>query len=153
VRSTTQRRGRTAKSTAFGCPPDNFGVLTAEFDKSSVQLVPDISAIAEQVTQPRKEVVDGCNNKRRAIAVLHIGVVDLDTCQQADCVGEDMRLAIFDFLRCIEAARATGLGGLDRLAVDNAGRGAWHMSGRFARLQQQLEIDPLQRTAIAPSVK
>jgi len=64
-----------------------------------------------------------------------------------------MTLAAFDFLRRIEAAWAAGLGGLDRLAIDDACRGARLAVGRFARLQQQLEIDPLHHAAVPPSVE
>jgi hypothetical protein len=64
-----------------------------------------------------------------------------------------MPLAAIDFLRRIETARAAGLSGLDRLAINNASRGAWLAAGRFASLQQQLEIDPLQYAAVAPSVE
>src|SRR6266446_6822901 len=54
----------------------------------------------------------------------------------------------FFFLRRIETARAAGLGGLDRLAIDDARRWARLASGRFASLQQELEIDPLQYAAV-----
>src|SRR4051794_38169971 len=57
------------------------------------------------------------------------------------------RLGLFIFFA------ASGLGGLDRLAVDDARRGAGLPSGHFARLQQQLEIDPIQHAGVAPSIE
>jgi hypothetical protein len=64
-----------------------------------------------------------------------------------------MPLAAFDLLRGVETARAAGLGGFDRLAIDNTSRGAWLPSGCFAGVQHQLEIDPLQHAAVTPSVE
>jgi hypothetical protein len=72
------------------------------------------------MAQPRKEVVNGGDDKRSTVAVLQIGGMHFSCEQQAGCVGDDMTLAALNFLGRIEAARAAGLGGLDRLAVDNA---------------------------------
>src|SRR5438874_13407793 len=51
------------------------------------------------------------------------------------------------------AARSTALGGLDRLAVDDAGRRAGFAPGGFTRLQQQFEIDPLKQAVVPPIVE
>src|SRR5437867_13419696 len=64
-----------------------------------------------------------------------------------------MPLAALDFLRRIETARSARLSGFDRLAIDNASRGARLAFSGFARLQQQLEIDPLQHASVAPTVE
>ena len=95
----------------------------------------------------------GGDDERSTVAVLHVGGMHFGSEQQAGCVADDMTFAAFDPLGRIKTARAAGLGCLDRLAVDNASRGAWLGSSRFAGLEQQLEIDPRQYRTIAPSVK
>jgi len=55
---------------------------------------------------------------------LDIGGVNLHADQVALGVGDDMALAAFDLLARVEASRAAAFGGLDRLAVDDARRGA-----------------------------
>jgi hypothetical protein len=84
--------------------------------------------------------VDGGDDERSTVALLHVGGMHFGPDQQAGCVSNDMPLAAVDFLGHIEATRAAGLGGFDRLAIDNTSRGAWLASRRFARLQQQIEI-------------
>ena len=77
-----------------------------------------------------------------------------DACDQyAGGVGEKMSFAALDLLARIKTARPAGFGGFDRLTIDDAGRGARLATSRFARLQQQLEIDPLQHPAVTPSIE
>ena len=53
------------------------------------------------------------------------------TDEVADCIRDDVALAPFDLLAGIEPARASGFGGLDRLAVDHAGCRRSLSSGHF----------------------
>ena len=92
---------------------------------ASEELIAGIGAVGEEVAQPGEEVVDGFDNERRAIAVLHIGGVDRGADHQAGGIGHDMPLAALDLLGRIIAARPAALGGLDRLAVDHPGRTGW----------------------------
>jgi hypothetical protein len=87
------------------------------------------------MAQPGEEVVNGGDDEWGTVAVLHVGAMHFGSDQEAGGVSEDVALAPFDFLRGIETARAAGLGGFDRLAVDDPSRGAGLPSGRFARLQ------------------
>jgi hypothetical protein len=79
--------------------------------------------------------------------------VDRRPDQQPAGVGDDVAFAALDLLAGIPAARPARLGGLDRLAVDDPGRGAGLASRRLAGLEQQLEINPLQNPAVAPRVE
>jgi hypothetical protein len=96
---------------------------------------------------------DGFDDERRAIAVLHIGGVDRGSDHQARGVGHDVPLAALDLLGGVVAARPAALGGLDRLAVDHPGRGARFATGRFARFEQEFEIDLLEQTIVPPIIK
>ncbi len=64
-----------------------------------------------------------------------------------------MTLAALDLLGGIVTPWPAALGGLDRLAVDDPGRRARFAAGNPARLQQQLKIDLLEQTAVAPAIK
>src|SRR5271169_6601855 len=64
-----------------------------------------------------------------------------------------MTLAAFDLLGRIVTTRPAALGGLDRLTVDDPRRWAGFTTCRFARLQQQLEIDLLKQAGVPPIVK
>ena len=81
------------------------------------------------MAQPGKEIMNGGDDERSAVAVLHVGGMHFGSDQLAGCVGDDMTFAAVDFLRPIETARAAGLGGLDRLAIDDARRWARLASG------------------------
>jgi len=117
------------------------------------QFLAGIGTVGEEVAQPRKEIVDRGDDEGSAVAVLDVGAMQFGSDQQAGGVGDKMTLAAFDFLRCIETARPAGFGGFDRLTIDDAGRGARLATNRFARLQQQLEIDPLQHPSVTPSIE
>ena len=58
-----------------------------------------------------------------------------------------------DLLRGVVAARPAALGRLDRLAVDDPGRGAGLPTGGFAHFQQEFEIDLLEQAVIPPIIK
>src|SRR6516165_3708328 len=64
-----------------------------------------------------------------------------------------MTFAALDFLAGIKAARAAGLGGLDRLAVDHAGRRAYLAALRLAAAQQEKVIEPRPYSTGAPGIE
>ena len=97
--------------------------------------------------------MDGFDNEWRTIAVLHIAGVNHGSDHQAGGIGHDMPLAALDLLRGIVAARPAALGRLDRLAVDDPGRGAGLPTGSFAHFQQEFEIDLLEQAVIPPIIK
>lgn len=53
----------------------------------------------------------------------------------------------------VEQSTTTGLGGLDRLAVDNPGRWTGITAGDFARLHDQGVVDGFPQPFIPPAVK
>ena len=87
----------------------------AKLGDRAVEPAASIGAVGKQMAQPGKQVVDGANDKRGTIAILHIGGVDFSADQQAQRVGDDLALATFDLLAGIIATRTAALGGLDRL--------------------------------------
>jgi hypothetical protein len=88
----------------------------AEFGEGPEQFVTGVGAVGEEVTQPRKEVMDSFDNKRRSVAVLHIGGMSRSSDHQAGGIGHDMPLSALDLLGGIVAARPAALSRLDRLA-------------------------------------
>ena len=62
-------------------------------------------------------------------------------------------IASLDLFAGIIPAGAAALGGLDRLAVDDPGRGAGFATRGFARFHQQFEVDPLQNAVVAPGIE
>jgi hypothetical protein len=77
----------------------------------------------------------------RAVTILHVGWMDNHPNPPADGVGEDLPLTALDHLFGRIAARATGLGRLDRLAVDHtSGRTGFPARG-LAHVHQQHMID------------
>src|SRR5437899_472321 len=83
-----------------------------EFVQAIGLLVAPIGAVGKEMAQPRKEIVDGGDDERSTLAVLHVGGVHFGCEQQAGCVADDMPLAALDFLRRIETARSASLSGL-----------------------------------------
>ena len=125
----------------------------ADAAQGVAQLVAGIATIGEQVSQPREAMDDLGEQKRRAVTILDIGGVDDGMDQIALGVGQDMALAAFDLLAGIIAARTTALGGLDALAVDDAGAGRGFAAMDLAHGHQQRMIQRLPQPVVAPQVK
>src|SRR5258708_3557010 len=104
------------------------------------------------MAQPREEVMNGLDDEHSPVAVLNIGGMDLGADEQAGGIGDDGAFAAFDLLAGIVSARAA-TGGLDRLAVDHAGRWACLATRRLSRFEQQFEVDAFQNAVVAPRVK
>jgi len=107
--------GKHRKTRDIGAALDDFDRPVAKLGDRAVEPVASIGAVGKQMAQPGKQVVDGANDKRGTIAILHIGGVDFSADQQAQRVGDDLALATFDLLAGIIATRTAALGGLDRL--------------------------------------
>src|ERR1700730_6198696 len=72
------------------------------------------------------------------------------TATQAGSVGDEVALAAFDLFRGIVTAWSTAFGRLDRLAINDTGRGARLAPRGLACLHQQLKIDPLKQPTVPP---
>jgi len=70
--------------------------------------------------------------------------MDAQPNQMALRVGNDVALAALDLLAGIKLARASGFRRLDRLAVNDAGRGARLTAGPLARDSNKSMVDPLE---------
>src|SRR5271167_1352299 len=112
-----------------------------------------VDAVSEEVSQPRKQLMDGLDDKRGTIAILDIGGVHLGTNQQTRSIGHNVTLTAVNLLGRVVATRPTALGGLDRLTVDDPRRWARFTARRFARPHQQLEIDVLKQAIVSPIVE
>jgi len=88
-----------------------------------------------------------------AVAVLNVGAVDNHREQQAHGVDEDMAFAAFHLLARVIAARAAALGGLDRLAVDDAGGRTGLAALGFARRHDQRMVDALPGAVLPPGIE
>ena len=65
--------GQDFEADRIGHAPHDFDAPSAEFSECFAELITGIGAVGEEVAQPGEEVVDGFDNKRRTITVLHIG--------------------------------------------------------------------------------
>ena len=92
--------------------------------QSRRELGAGIGTVGEDVTQPGEGVADGREHRGGAVAILDVGGVDLSGNQQACGVGEDVAFAALDLLARVKAPWTAAFRGLDRLAVDDAGRWA-----------------------------
>src|SRR5205085_3482252 len=73
--------------------------------------------------------------------------------RQTAGTGHMVALPAFALLGRIVPTRPAGLGGLDRLTVDDPRRWARFTARRFARLHQQREIDVLKQAIVSPIVE
>ena len=74
--------------------------------EGGLQLFAGITAIGEDVAQPREEIADRRQHADRAVAILNVGAVHLGADQQPGGVGDDVALAPVDLLAGVVAARA-----------------------------------------------
>jgi len=134
-------------------PLDDLDGPSAEAAQRFAQLVAGIATIGEQVPQPGEAVDDFSEQQRRPVTVLDIGGVDQRMDQVTLGVGEDMPLAAFDLLARIIAAGAAALGGLDALAVNDAGAGRGLATLGLAHGHQQRMVQRLPQPIVTPQVK
>src|SRR5690606_17758514 len=89
----------------------------------------------------------------RAVAVLDAGGVREQDQRPAVGVDEGVALAALDPLAGIIAARPSALAGLDRLAVDDRGRGRGFPAAALAVQHQQPVVDLLEHALVAEATE
>jgi hypothetical protein len=117
------------------------------------ELVASVTAISEQVSQPREAVDDLGEQQRRAIAVLDVGGVDQGVDQIALGIGQDVALATLDLLARVITARPAGFRGFDALAVDHARAGRSLAAMGFTHGHQQVVVEVPPQSVVAPQVE
>ena len=153
VRSTTQRRGNRTKPFAVS---DRLMISRVQLPWSldrGFEFVAGISAIGEDMAQPREPEADGFENIDGAVAVLNVRGVDQDEQQKATGVGDDMPFAALHFLARVIARNPAALRGFDRLAVDDTGAGRGLPTSLLARRHHQQVVNCRQQAAVPPGVK
>ena len=80
--------GKHRKARDIGAPPDDLDRPVAELGERAVEPAAAVGAVGKQMAQPGKQVVDGADDQRGTIAILHIGGVDFRADQQAQRVGD-----------------------------------------------------------------
>lgn len=98
-----------------------------------LEFVACIAAVGEDVAQPWMAEPDRPEQVGSAVSILNIGPVDPHEDQEAERVGDDVALAPFDLLARVISANPAAFGGLDALAVDDAGRGLGLLAFDLAR--------------------
>jgi len=104
-------------------PFDDLDGPFADLPEGGPELVARITAIGEDMAQPRETADDFSQHQWRTVAVLDTGGVDHGVDQIALGVGQDVALTALDLLARIIAARTAGFSIFDTLAVDQPGNG------------------------------
>src|ERR1700678_2796997 len=153
VRSTTHRRAMSTKPLAA------FGRLTISTVQSPLsrkgllEFGAGVSAVGEDVAQPRIDRADRRQDERSAVAILDVGGMDDDADEMALRVGDDVPLATHDLLAGVESARTAAFTGFRGLAVDHAGCRAGLAAILLSRRHDQGVIDRLPTSLVAPGVE
>lgn len=100
-----------------------------------------VATVGEQEAQSGKAAANAPADHHEAIAILDVGRMDRERQRQAQGVGDQMTLAAQHLLAGVESARPAGFGGLDALAVDDAGRGRGLLAGLFPGRHQERRLD------------
>jgi len=124
--------------------PDDLDSPAAKAARRRRQLVAATDAVSKQAPQPGKGGADGAEQIRAAVTVLDVGGMNGAGDQQAAGVGDDVALAPLDPLAGVELPRAAAFGGLDRLAIADAGVGA-----SLSYCQHQVVVDALPDAVVA----
>lgn len=88
------------------------------------KLLVAIDPVGKDVPQFGEAVLQAFQQRDRAMDILNVGGMDVNSQQQAIGIGDDVSLAPVDAFGIV-AARATSLGGRGTLAVDDRGRRCW----------------------------
>jgi hypothetical protein len=117
------------------------GALAHDLDRDQGglgDLLARITAVGEDPMDEREDAARSLQKRSAAVAIPDPGRMGLD--DEAAPVGVNQRVALapVDLLARIVTARATGLGGLDALAVNNRGRRAGVAPDPFTDLEIQL---------------
>ncbi len=99
---------------------DDLDREAVEMRDGGRQLLSGIATIGKEAGERRICVPAAFDEFGRAIAILNVGRTHQSVEQITGRVGRYVTLAPFDLLARVIAARSARLGGLDRLAVDDA---------------------------------
>jgi hypothetical protein len=78
----------------------------ADFAQSLLEFLAAVSAIGEDMAEPRVAMANVVQHGNGPVAILDIGTMDHEPDEMAECIGDDVPLAAFDFLASIEAPDA-----------------------------------------------
>ena len=109
-----------------------------------------LSAIVEEVAQPRETADDFRQQQRRPVAVLDVGGVDQGVDEVALGVGKDMPLATLDLLARVIAARTAAFRRFDAPSIDYSGAGRSLAAVHLARDHQQVMVEASPQAIVAP---
>ena len=119
-RSTTQRRGFTAKPIWSGF----LRTISTGDQRCRGDFFPGISAVGEDPLDEREDAPRDFHKRSATVAVLDARRMRFEHEATSVRVDERMALASVVLVASIVTARSAGLGGLDALAVDDRGRRA-----------------------------
>jgi hypothetical protein len=128
------------------CPVTDLG-------QRLLQFVTRVSAIRQHMTQPREAISDVFENHKCAVPVLYIGAVDGGMDPKAIRIGDDMAFATLHSLPRIIASHTAAFGCFGRLAVDDTGAGRAFAALSYTRILDQIMVDTVLRSIVAPSIK
>ena len=112
-----------------------------------------ITAVCPNLLQPREALPCPVQHCFAAVLVLDVGRMHHAGDQQSQDIHEQVSLAAVDVLAGIVAAFGSTLGGLDRLAVEDAGRRRGLLAGLAASGGVQGMMDAQPQTAGAPAME
>src|SRR5665213_43926 len=140
---------------AFGgiATSDDLDGPAAELGERVLEFFSGVTAIGEDMAQPRIELADRRQNSHGTIAVLNVGGMNQQSDKIALRVGDDMALAPLDLLARIEAARTATFCGFHGLAVDHARRGAGFAPTPFARRHDKRVVDLEPGAILCPAIE
>ena len=130
---------------------DDLRRKTSDPFQRALQLRASITAICKDMAKPRPSLHGGLEDLCGTIAILDRCAVDDQADQEPAGIGHDLALATVDLLTGIEASDAAAFGGLDGLAVDDAGGRACLpallLPGRHASVLLMARSTPMSRQA------
>ncbi len=148
-RSTTQRRGFTAKPIWSGF----LRTISTAINHGCSDLLPGISAVGEDALDEREHAAGNTQKRSAAVAILDARRMRFEHEATPFGVNERVALAPVDLLSRIVTAWAAGLGGLDALAVDDRGRGAGVAPDPFTICHHERMVYPFKAPIVAPGGK
>ncbi len=144
--------GQNDKARQVG-PSDDFDRQPIDVRDGRFELLSGIAAIGEHPGKGGIRVTGSLDQARSPVAVLHIGTVDNSLQHVAQCVGYDVAFTTLDLLARVVAARPARLGGLHRLAVDDACAGFGPAACRDPHPCHQHRVDGIEQAVVAHPVE
>ncbi len=106
----------------FGCirPFDDFNGPCAEIGQRPRQLFSSVSAVSEEMAQPRVKLANGGDDAHRAVSILDVGSMHGQSDQVAVGICDDLAFTAFNLLAGVVATGTSNIYGFGRLAIDDA---------------------------------